>query len=94
MAKTRKPGLFMKTLSVEIETTTNRHKKPCDKCGALPKLGKFRVKVTRGAGRHAKTEVYCETHGYAFVQNLRNKAELAMAYIGGSELEEGETIRV
>ena len=84
----------MRTLSVEIETTKKAHRKLCDECGKFPEIGAFRVKVTRGAGRHATTTVLCETHGYAFLQNLRNKAELAMAYIGGSELEEDESIRV
>lgn len=83
----KKPGLMFKALSIEIETVTNRMKKPCDECGALLKTGGRRVKLAIGTGRYAKNAVLCSDHGYALIKRLRQKCEVAMAFIGDKDAE-------
>lgn len=75
-ARRRKPGLLHSMRSVNVEDVSAAMKKPCATCGAKPKVR--RLVVGSGGGRYGKEDVYCITHGMAFLQ--KSEAEYRRAW--------------
>lgn len=77
----REKGLWLSAMSVRVEDVKKSHKTDCIDCGKPPR--QRRLKVTRGAGRSATTEVYCDACGLQFLGRMKEEADNAEVYLGG-----------
>jgi hypothetical protein len=77
-----KPGLWFSTMKAEVEYVNSRMKKKCGTCGELPE--RMRLKVTKGSGRHATTTVYCQECGDHWIEEFKDLAQRAEAYLMGA----------
>lgn len=90
--KFRELGLWLSAMSVRVEDVKKSHKTDCIDCEQPPR--ERRLKVTRGAGRSATTEVYCYECGGTLLMRMQDEAGRAAIYlITGSTPDEG-AIRV
>lgn len=87
--KPRKPGLWLPTVKVEVETVRKAHTSLCSCCGQLPE-GR-RLKVGIGTGRHGTTEIFCNACGRAWLQDREDEALRAQNYLLG---DTDESIRL
>ena len=81
----RKPGLWFSAMRVEVEDVKPAHRKVCCECGLLP-LDR-RLKIVRGSGRHAQTEIRCILCGLDWFQVKAEELGRAKVYL---EFGEGE----
>jgi hypothetical protein len=87
----RKPGLWFSATKIEVQDVKSAHKKKCNGCGCTPVFR--RLMVTKGAGRHATTEVFCTNCGFDVLEHKRLEADRAQRYLLG-KLDDGEGIRL
>jgi len=87
----RKPGLWFSATKVEVQDVKPTHKKKCSGCGCTPVFR--RLMVTKGAGRHATTDVLCTTCGEEWLAQKQMEADRAILYLRG-KLDAGEGIRL
>lgn len=88
----REKGLWLSVVSVRVEEVTVRHKTPCIACGKAP--WDRRLKVARGAGRGAVSEVYCTACGILFLNRLTVENGRALTFLLKGVLPDGGAIRV
>lgn len=88
----REKGLWLSVVSVRVEDVTARHKTPCIACGQAPT--DRRLKVARGAGRGAVTEVYCIACGILVLNRLTVENGRALTFLLKGVLPDGGAIRV
>lgn len=86
------PSLWLSAVSVRVETVRKQHKAPCIHCGKRPELR--RLKVTRGAGRHGVTELYCIDCGLHVVARLQTEAQRAYHFLLEGAVPDGGSIRI
>jgi len=85
MTSRRKPGLWFRSISIEVENVTPAQKKLCAVCNCLPQ--ERRLVVDAGAGRRITTTVYCMEDGRAYLHRMSVEAERAKAYLSTGEGE-------
>jgi DNA-directed RNA polymerase subunit M/transcription elongation factor TFIIS len=78
-------GLWFGTMRADIQDVRSAHKKLCEMCGERP-TGK-RLRVTKGAGRHATTSVFCQQCGNDWINDFRDLLERAKVYLYGDDIE-------
>ena len=85
-----KPGLWFAPTRVEVEEVRKAHRKECSVCASLPLVR--RLKVVRGAGRHATTAVYCITCGVEWVSVFLSQGQRAISRLesGAGDIRNGE----
>lgn len=88
----REKGLWLSVVSVRVEEVTVRHKTPCIACGKAP--WDRRLKVARGAGRGAVTEVYCIACGILVLNRLTVENGRALTFLLKGALPDEGAIRV
>jgi hypothetical protein len=80
----RKPWLWFSSLSIEVQKVTSRHTTTCCVCGQLP--DGLRLQVRSGAGRSAKSRVYCVAHALALLRRMKDEAARAGDVLQGWEI--------
>jgi hypothetical protein len=85
-----KPGLWFAPTRVEVEEVRKAHRKECSVCGGIPESR--RLKVVRGAGRHATTAVYCLAHGVEWLSEFLSQGQRAIIRLesGTGDIRNGE----
>lgn len=77
----RLPGLVYGTQRVEVESVTPRHTSRCVACNRPPVS--YRLHIACGAGRGAKSYVYCDPCAVAWLLDRRLELNNAVAMIKG-----------
>lgn len=87
----RKLLLVFASMRAEIQEVKKAHKKVCVTCGKVPTV--LRLLIQKGAGRSAKTYVYCRKHGYSYLESLLVEVNRAGDVLAG-RLPETECVRI
>lgn len=82
--KTRKPGLWLPTVKVEVQTVTARHRKPCTVCGS-PITGR-RLMVRSGSGRSQTTALVCRACCPAWVDRREEELKRLLKCMAGADV--------
>lgn len=88
----REKGLWLSVVSVRVEEVGPRHTTPCIACGKAPTAR--RLKVARGAGRGAVSEVYCASCGDRLLTRMDAESMRARAFLRNGAVADGGAIRV
>lgn len=75
----RKPGLWLRCVSIEVQDVTNRMDRVCDKCGVKPR--DRRALVTLGSGRRASVICLCVQDATQYFDKLSLEASRARDYL-------------
>ena len=89
--KFREKGLWFSATSVRVEDVRTAHRTDCIDCGKRPI--QRRLKIQRGAGRGATSEIYCEVCGDDVLDRMQEEAVRAQAMLRDGNTEDGKAIR-
>lgn len=88
----REKGLWLSVTSVRVEEVGPRHTTPCIACGKAPR--DRRLKVARGAGRGAVSEVYCQPCGKRVLDRMCKECSRAVVFLWFGRLNDDSAIRL
>jgi hypothetical protein len=88
----QKKDIWLSAMTVKVETVRKAHKTDCINCEERP--DEQRLKVQRGAGRGASSEVYCRPCGEDFLRRMEKESVRAIQMLLYGACHDGGAIRI